>query len=642
MPKKVHKINRFHGGINNSSDPRDIDDKEVINSTNIMVDEVGLLRPIGENITHVVAEKTLDNTGAGVTQTAGSGLFYFSHDRVGGEDAGDTEDELGDNYLALYDDSDVQVWIYSESTDDWDDDKDSNENGVIDFKGKATGGAAPCYFSVDGAVRVSTGEFKKYTSGSLINDTLHFLSTETVVTIDTGSHVVVGNYLQLDDEIVYVTGVSSNDITVIRGLFGTNVVKHNDNTVVYIINMNQWYGYLNDKFFQSNPYIFTEGCTYDDAPTIANHANSDVVDGLFVSGIGIPAGAYIDSITDTTHFELSASTSGGAQGDDGASASQTLTFSNWDISNAYTTNKWYNEIQHLRSLDDLGITLALDDSSDASPAAADLVANKIIVSYWFTTTDDDVGFWNGTYWIGLTPVYVGGQEGPISTVGSSPLQINEEILNVQLYICHPSITSATVATHPLGDDRIVGVKLYTKAYTSDEWFLLKEFDLLEGGEHGWATYNATAAASINYLGGNTLSGYWDDTDSSDGIQDTLAIAEQSATASYDGADESNTCVVTLTIDTSKGAGRVGTLRLLGFENSPLYSEVSLNNVSPTAAQAITFNVINPAPGFQKFAVELLDENFNIMKRTEREGDISDSGVSSSPVKDVGSGYGGST
>ena len=84
MPKKVHKINRFHGGINNSSDPRDIDDKEVINSTNIMVDEVGLLRPIGQNITHAVAEKTLDNTGAGVTQTAGSGLFYFSHDRVGG------------------------------------------------------------------------------------------------------------------------------------------------------------------------------------------------------------------------------------------------------------------------------------------------------------------------------------------------------------------------------------------------------------------------------------------------------------------------------------------------------------------------------------------------------------------------------
>ena len=84
------------------------------------------------------------------------------------------------------------------------------------------------------------------------------------------------------------------------------------------------------------------------------------------------------------------------------------------------------------------------------------------------------------------------------------------------------------------------------------------------------------------------------------------------------------------------------MRLLGFENSPLYSEVSLNNVSPTAAQAITFNVINPAPGFHKFAVELLDENFNIMKRTEREVDITDSGVSSSPVKDVGSGYGGST
>ena len=58
---------------------------------------------------------------------------------------------------------------------------------------------------------------------------------------------------------------------------------------------------------------FTDStCDYDDDPTIVHVENSYIVAGLYVSGTGIPAGAYIDSITDSTHFELSASTTGGA------------------------------------------------------------------------------------------------------------------------------------------------------------------------------------------------------------------------------------------------------------------------------------------------------------------------------------------
>ena len=55
MPKKVHKIDRFHGGLNNSSDPRDVDDKEITASTNVMVDEVGRVRLSGSNIAHTTA-----------------------------------------------------------------------------------------------------------------------------------------------------------------------------------------------------------------------------------------------------------------------------------------------------------------------------------------------------------------------------------------------------------------------------------------------------------------------------------------------------------------------------------------------------------------------------------------------------------
>ena len=61
---------------------------------------------------------------------------------------------------------------------------------------------------------------------------------------------------------------------------------------------------------------FTDAtCDYDDDPTITHDANALIVAGLFVSGTGIHDHAYIDTITDSTHFELSASTTGGAVSD---------------------------------------------------------------------------------------------------------------------------------------------------------------------------------------------------------------------------------------------------------------------------------------------------------------------------------------
>ena len=70
-------------------------------------------------------------------------------------------------------------------------------------------------------------------------------------------------------------------------------------------------------------YAFTDDtCDYNNDPTITHNANADIKAGLQVSGTGIPVGATIASITDTTHFELSASTTGGSV------TNGTLTFSN--------------------------------------------------------------------------------------------------------------------------------------------------------------------------------------------------------------------------------------------------------------------------------------------------------------------------
>tara|TARA_R110000824_G_scaffold55389_3_gene152653 strand:- start:130 stop:2601 length:2472 start_codon:yes stop_codon:yes gene_type:complete len=63
-------------------------------------------------------------------------------------------------------------------------------------------------------------------------------------------------------------------------------------------------------------------CDYNNATTIEHDADVQIVAGLHVTGTGIPAGATIASITDSTEFELSTATTGGPE------VNETLTFSN--------------------------------------------------------------------------------------------------------------------------------------------------------------------------------------------------------------------------------------------------------------------------------------------------------------------------
>ena len=68
---------------------------------------------------------------------------------------------------------------------------------------------------------------------------------------------------------------------------------------------------------------FTDAtCDYNNDPTITMDSTASLIVGGTVSGTGIPAGATVNSITDGTNFELSASTTGGSV------TNGTLTFNN--------------------------------------------------------------------------------------------------------------------------------------------------------------------------------------------------------------------------------------------------------------------------------------------------------------------------
>ena len=83
MPKQIYKLDQFHGGLNSSSDPRDIAENELSEATDIMVDELGTIRTLGGATNHDA------NTATSSTINPGYGLFYFSHDRKGAHVVGD-------------------------------------------------------------------------------------------------------------------------------------------------------------------------------------------------------------------------------------------------------------------------------------------------------------------------------------------------------------------------------------------------------------------------------------------------------------------------------------------------------------------------------------------------------------------------
>ena len=154
MPKQFYKITQFHGGLNSNSDARDIADNELSEATDVMVDELGKIRMMGGIAAHAATSNPT------VVINPGYGLFYFSHDRLQGNDAGSAAAETGANYLVLADtDTDTQFFIYESSAGEtaW----GGSPTAVIDLytAGSGTTGVKPVFYSVDGVMRVSDGNF---------------------------------------------------------------------------------------------------------------------------------------------------------------------------------------------------------------------------------------------------------------------------------------------------------------------------------------------------------------------------------------------------------------------------------------------------------------------------------------------------
>ena len=159
MPRQIYKIDQFHGGLNTQANPSDLQDNEQSDLVDAMVDELGKVRLMGGVASSVI--NTADNTGITGTMKAGYGIHAWKSDYKGAEDKGSEEAATGDDYVAMYDGNDGQVWVYSDevgaSGDGWEDDAAIAEAGVIDIGSDTTASVLPTFYSMEGGLRLSDG-----------------------------------------------------------------------------------------------------------------------------------------------------------------------------------------------------------------------------------------------------------------------------------------------------------------------------------------------------------------------------------------------------------------------------------------------------------------------------------------------------
>jgi len=250
MPKQVYNIQQFHGGLNTSSDPRDVMENELTAVTDIMVDEIGKVRTMGSYVDHDAGTNSADIE-------PGYGLFQFSHDRLGAEWIRGvlTVDDLTPSVSDYWQINKTHINISQTSSS-------GNGEGII-CNITTDGAGDPTFSIVTAGYNYVIDEVIVFTDPGSTPNTANIV----VATINGGGVPETGDdYLAMAD----TDGAANIDIySRVTGTWGTGVVGLGSTTGMkpcfYIVdgalrvsdgnfgssNENRWYGYIDREFFKS-------------------------------------------------------------------------------------------------------------------------------------------------------------------------------------------------------------------------------------------------------------------------------------------------------------------------------------------------------------------------------------------------------
>ena len=77
--------------------------------------------------------------------------------------------------------------------------------------------------------KIVTADHSSGSGDQQLNGAINDSASTTTVTVDDGDYFRVGDIIQVDTEVMEVTAISSNDLTVIRAAYGSTIASHSDN-----------------------------------------------------------------------------------------------------------------------------------------------------------------------------------------------------------------------------------------------------------------------------------------------------------------------------------------------------------------------------------------------------------------------------
>ena len=462
MPKASLNINKFDGGMNTESDPRDIAENQFALLSGCYVDKKGIIRTASAKAAEGLTAQDLNNT----DYLEGNGFFSFGADyEWDGEQNSDAYFHVINEgeHLFVYDGADSAWESAASGTSEgggttsavlrW---LDNDRNLELGESIKVN--TEPIYHFADNALRVSDANFDNTTNSTLWIGAINKTFFET--------NPVLG--------AVYRTGAGT-------WTGATNAV----------IEKEGWFiepQYIRAPFSQGASGLQSSGVFTDDTcdtnsnTTVNHNENASIVEGLFVTGSGIPSRTYIASITNSTTFVLS--------------AAATSTLSNTELTFGEGRNIWYSdanttdhdhgdhwpEVNSKALLHGGSVAFTVQESSDGT-------ISESLKSIWY---------------IGVSYIYDGedngceGQESNITTVKmESNDSVNAQSFNLSTNTYPEIITAHFRREHDNASGyywspRVTGMRIYiserdtgpgTTGWGRDAgatWLRIAEIDMIAG------------------------------------------------------------------------------------------------------------------------------------------------------------------
>ena len=143
----------------------------------------------------------------------------------------------------------------------------------------------------------------------------------TSVTVDDGDFFRVGDLLRFGDEIVEVTAISTNDLTIRRGLHGSTAASHSDNAVIRFPFFNKYSDYdafthtqtnSSGRFGMQNLFGYGRSKTYPTGIVKGSFAMKFYNNGFQELGLSGVTSASNSGLTASTAYQFQVAVDGGS------------------------------------------------------------------------------------------------------------------------------------------------------------------------------------------------------------------------------------------------------------------------------------------------------------------------------------------